>query len=227
MMVRMPDTVAPDPYAAARLAVVAACQALSAQGLVVGTAGNVSVRVGDHVVISPSGVPYADLAPVDVGVHDLTGAAVDARLEPSSELPLHLAVYASTRHTALVHTHAPASTALSTVVSEVPPSHYYCVMFGGPVRVAPYARFGSEELAAHVVAALDGRTAALMANHGALVVGSDLAQVMSRLPYLEYLCDVQLRAGAYGTPRLLDEGALADAAAAMRGYGQAGSATLR
>lgn len=216
-----------DPYAEARAAVVAACQALSAQGLVVGTAGNVSVRVGDHVVISPSGVPYADLAPADVGVHDLTGAPVDARLDPSSELPLHLAVYAATTHTALVHTHAPASTALSTVVTQVPPSHYYCVMFGGPVRVAPYARFGSDELARHVVDALADRTAALMANHGALVVGADLATVMAQLPYLEYLCDVQLRAGACGNPHLLSAEELADAAAAMRGYGQAGSAAVR
>ena len=91
-----------------RRRVAEACRLLSRSGLVVGTAGNVSVRVGDHVVISPSGVDYEAMSAEDVGVHDLGGAPVDARLKPSSELPLHLAIYGGTDHTAIVHTHAPA-----------------------------------------------------------------------------------------------------------------------
>ena len=132
---------------AERDAVADACRRLRREGLVVGTAGNVSVRVGDLVVISPSGVDYDELTGADVGVHALDGTAVETTLAPSSELPLHLAVYADTEHRAVVHTHAPHSTALSTLVDEVPPGHYYTAMFGGPVRVAPYATYGSAQLA--------------------------------------------------------------------------------
>ncbi len=210
----------------ARRQVVEACRALRDRGLVVGTAGNVSVRVEDQVVISPSGVDYDTMSVHDVGVHALDGSPVDAPLEASSELPLHLAVYRSTPHRAVVHTHAPASTALSTVVDIVPASHYYCALFGGPVRVAPYATYGSVELAEGVVAALSERTAALMANHGAVLVGASLPRVMSQVEYLEYLCDVQLRAGAYGAPvRLLDQAQLAEVAARLASYGQLSSGT--
>ncbi|HRC00602.1 MAG TPA: class II aldolase/adducin family protein [Dermatophilaceae bacterium] len=210
----------------ARQQVVDACRALRDRGLVVGTAGNVSVRVDDLVVISPSGVDYDEMSVADVGVHTLDGSPVEAALQPSSELPLHLAVYRSAEHGAIVHTHAPASTALSTVVDVVPPSHYYCALFGGPVRVAPYATYGSVELADGVVAALSERTAALMANHGAVLVGASLPAVMPQVEYLEYLCDVQLRAGAYGAPvRLLDEAQLAEVTERMASYGQEPSGT--
>lgn len=107
-----------------RAQVVVTCRALRAEGLVVGTAGNVSVRVGDLVAVSPSGLDYEDMTPELVGVHRLDGSPVAAPLSPSSELPLHLQVYARTAARAIVHTHAAASTALSCVVDEVPASHY-------------------------------------------------------------------------------------------------------
>ncbi|MCW2810808.1 MAG: fuculose phosphate aldolase [Friedmanniella sp.] len=208
-------------YASERRAVVAACQHLSRERLVVGTAGNVSIRLGEHVVISPSGVDYEQLGPGDVGVHDLTGAVVEAELAPSSELPLHLAVYAASEHTAIVHTHSVASTALSVVVDEVPLSHYYSALFGGAVRVAPYATFGSDDLAGHVVAALADRTAALMENHGAVLVGSDLGKVLDRVAYLEYVCEVQLRILATGRPaKLLSEAEIERVRVGLSGYGQ-------
>lgn len=209
------------PYAEQRAQVVAACQYLSEQKLVVGTAGNVSLRVGDHVVISPSGVDYLDLHPDQVGVHDLTGAPVDASLAPSSELPLHLAIYARFDHTAIVHTHAVASTALSVVASEVPVSHYYTALFGGPIRVAPYATFGTQQLAANVAAALVDRGAALMGNHGAVLVGTDLTKLLTQVAYLEYVCDVQLRVAATGLPaRLLPTDEVQRVIVALGGYGQ-------
>lgn len=208
--------------AAEREAVAQACKRLSREGLVVGTAGNVSVRVGDQVAISPSGVAYAEMTAADVGVHDLTGAPIDAPLAPSSELPLHLSVYRASDHTAIVHTHSPASSALSTVVDVVPAGHYYSAMFGGTVRVAPYATFGSDELAAHVTAALEGRTAALMSNHGAVLVGSSLEKCLDQTAYLEYICEIQLRAAAYPAPqRTLDDAELAKVAALIADYGQA------
>jgi L-fuculose-phosphate aldolase len=208
-----------------RQQVVDACRYLSRSGLVVGTAGNVSVRVGDLVVISPSGVDYEAMTARDVGVHDLDGRAVDAVLEPSSELALHLAVYRSSARTAVVHTHAPASTALSTLVDEVPASHYYSALFGGRVRVAPYATFGTSRLAENVATALRDRGAALMGNHGAVLVGEDLGKVMALVPYLEYICDVQLRAMATGAPvRVLDAEEVAEVGRRLSGYGQQSTA---
>ncbi|HTU76059.1 MAG TPA: class II aldolase/adducin family protein [Trebonia sp.] len=205
----------------AREAIVAACLELSRAGLVVGTAGNVSVRDGDLVAVTPSGVRYAGLAPELVGVHRLDGAAVEAPLAPTSELPLHLAIYAARPEVrAVVHTHPPAATALSTLVDEVPAVHYYMAMFGGPVAVAPYATYGTAQLAGNVVQALQDRTACLMGSHGAVTVGADLATAQDNSLYLEWLCDVYLRACSAGTPRLLSPAELADAARKLAGYGQ-------
>src|SRR5580698_4957285 len=139
--------------------IVLTCRELLAAGLVVGTAGNVSARDGDLIAVSPSGVDYRELTAAQVGLHRRDGTPVDAPLRPTSELPLHLAVYASTEAKAIVHTHSAAATALSTVAGELPAVHYYVAMFGGPVRVAPYATYGTDELAGHVVRALRGRTA--------------------------------------------------------------------
>ena len=183
-----------------RAAVVSTCRALRRDRLVVGTAGNVSVRAGDLVAISPSGVAYETLTADMIGVHRLDGAAVDAPLPPSSELPLHLAIYAARDAAAIVHTHGVASTALSTVLDELPASHYYTALFGGPVRVSAYATYGTDALADSVVAALRGRSGAIMGNHGAVTVADGLARAYALAEYLEYLCDVHLRALATGLP---------------------------
>jgi L-fuculose-phosphate aldolase len=194
------------------------CRRMRAAGLVVGTAGNVSVRRGDLVAISPSGLDYDTMSAGHVGVHALDGTPVEASLQPSSELPLHLAVYAG----AITHNHARASTALGLVVEgEVPVSHYYSAMFGGPIRVAPYATFGSDELAAGVAGALRERGGALMSNHGAVTVAPTLAKAFSLLEYLEYVCEIQLLAMGTGRPvKLLNSAQLGQAAELMAGYGQ-------
>ena len=205
----------------ARAAIVATCRELAAAGLVVGTAGNVSVRQGDLVAVTPSGLRYAALTPELVGVHRLDGTAVEAPLAPTSELPLHLAIYAARPAAgAVVHTHSPAATALSALVDEVPTVHYYAAMFGGAVRVAPYATYGTEELAGNAVRALRDRTGCLLGNHGAVTVGQDLATAHDKSVYLEWLCDVYLRAAAAGTPRLLSDAEIAAVAARLAGYGQ-------
>ncbi|MBW0117138.1 class II aldolase/adducin family protein [Pseudonocardia abyssalis] len=209
---------------AARAAVVDLCRGLVDRGLVVGTAGNVSVRDGDRIAVSPSAVDYGEMTPEMVGVHALDGTPIDAPLRATSELALHVLVH--TRDGAcdgevVLHTHAPASTALSTVVDEVPLTHYYSAFFGGAVRVAPYATFGTPELAAHVHAALDGRSAALMANHGAVLVAPALAGALDRAAYLEYVCDVALRALGTGLPlRTLDAAEIDRVRTALGGHGQ-------
>ncbi len=203
---------------AAREAIVATCLELSRAGLVVGTAGNVSVREGDLVALTPSGVRYAGLTPDLVGVHRLDGAPVEAPLAPTSEIALHLAVYATRPEVhAVVHTHSPAATALSALVDEVPAVHYYTELFGGPVRVAPYALYGTDELARNVVDALRDRTGCLMGNHGAVALGPDLAAAHEKSGYLEWLCDVYLRAASAGIPRLLSPDQLAVVAGKMAG----------
>ena len=181
-----------------RAQVVETCKALRRNGLVVGTAGNVSVRIDDLVVISPSGVDYESMTPELIGVHHLDGTPVDAPLKPSSEFPLHLEIYSRTDVSAIVHTHGRSSTALSTVLDEIPASHYYTGLFGGTVRVAPYATFGTTQLAENVATALEGRTAALMGNHGAIAIGETLNKAYERVEYLEYVCDVHIRALSTG-----------------------------
>lgn len=201
--------------------VVETCLFMQSNGLIVGTAGNVSIRVDDKVAISPSGVPYETMTAEDVVVFSMDGERVDGILEPSSELPLHLSVYRETAAKAITHNHAPASTALGLVVDEIPPSHYYSAMLGGIIRVTPYAEFGTDELARNVTDALKDRSGALMKNHGAITVGPTVKKAAGLLPILEYVCEIHLRAMATGAPiALLSPEQMADAKAAIADYGR-------
>ncbi|KJY42640.1 fuculose phosphate aldolase [Streptomyces sp. NRRL B-1568] len=202
--------------------VVGTARRSTADGLVVGTSGNVSARVGDVVLVTPSGVPYDRLGPEDAVGVTLDGRRVIGELAPTSELPMHLAVYRTTDAAAIVHTHAVHATAVSTLVTEVPPIHYMTAALGGPVRVAPYALYGSDELAEGVLRALDGRTGCLLQNHGTLTYGATLDQAYDRTAQLEWMCRVWLTASAVPghTPSLLSPAWLAEAADKLRGYGQ-------
>jgi L-fuculose-phosphate aldolase len=207
---------------AERDAVVSVSRRLVADGLVVGTAGNVSVRSGEYLAVTPTAVCYDRLIAADVGVFALDGSAVDAPLAPTSEFALHQAVYAARPDTgAVVHTHSVAATALSCLVPVIPAVHYYVALFGGAPRVAPYVEYGTAALAAGTVVALEGRTACLLGNHGAVVLGDDLEQAYERARTLEWLCEVALRVMSSGLmPRLLD-GVEQDAATArLADYGQ-------
>ncbi|MFI5758390.1 class II aldolase/adducin family protein [Streptomyces sp. NPDC051569] len=201
---------------------VATARRTAAEGLVVGTSGNVSVRVGPLVLVTPSGVPYDRLAPGDALAVDLDGRRVLGEFVPTSELPLHLAVYRNTSATAVVHTHAVHATAVSTLVSELPPIHYMTAALGGPVRVAPYALYGSDELAAHLLYALRGRTGCLLRNHGTVTYGDTLAQAYDRTAQLEWMCRLWLAAASVPgrTPTLLTGAQLDEAGKKLRGYGQ-------
>lgn len=206
---------------AERAAVAAACHRLAAAGLVRATSGNVSVRAGEHVAVTPTGGELATLDPADVPILDLTGAPVDGTLAPTSEVDLHLGAYARYGAGAVVHTHAPTATALSCVLDELPVVHYELLGLGGAIRVAPYATFGTPELAAGVLDALEGRAAALMANHGTLALGPDLPAAVRATELLEWVSEVYWRAAQVGTPRVLDDTAqqaVVDAVTARR-YG--------
>ncbi|TMK67785.1 MAG: class II aldolase/adducin family protein [Actinobacteria bacterium] len=190
----------------AREQVAAACGRLAEERLVVGTAGNVSARAGDHVAISATGAVLADATPELVSVIDMDGRVVEGELAPTSELDLHLGVYRRYDAGAVVHTHAPMATALSCVLEdELPCVHYQMLLLGGSVRVARYATFGTPELAENVLEALEGRTGALMANHGAITHAAELAGAVELALLLEWACGVYWHAAAIGTPRELDE----------------------
>jgi L-fuculose-phosphate aldolase len=210
----------PNRLDEARDAVAACARRLVADRLVAGTAGNVSVRVADHIAVTPSGVAYDTMTGDDVCVVDLEGAVVDGELAPTTELPLHLLCYARHDAGAVVHTHSTAAVALSLLCDEVPLVHYQTAMFGGAVAVAEYAPYGTDELAANVSAALAGRTAAVMRHHGTVVLADSLRAAYDGAAHLEWLCDVWLRASAVGTPRLLSVEQVADVAERLRGYGR-------
>jgi L-fuculose-phosphate aldolase len=189
---------------ALRERVAQAARRLAAEGLVLGTAGNVSERHEGLIAVTPTGAVLEQLTPEQVTVTDKTGRPVEGELEPTSELGLHLGLYREFEAGAVVHTHAPMATSLSCVLDELPVIHYHQLALGGPVRVAPYETFGTEQLAQGTIQALDGRRAALMANHGAIVYGDDVEAAVEDSLLLEWLCSVYWHAAALGTPRTLD-----------------------
>ena len=206
---------------AEREMVAAACNRLAAEGLVPGTAGNASMRSGDHVAVTPTGAVLGELEPEQVTVVDLDGQLVDGSLAPTSELSLHLGVYRRHDARAVVHTHAPMATAIACVLDELPLVHYQMLALGGSIRVAPYATFGSPELAQSVVDALEGKAAALMQSHGAVCVGADVQAAADSTLLLEWACGVYWHARALGEPHVLTDAEVGDVVSAVteRGYG--------
>lgn len=182
----------------------AAARGLAADGLVTGTAGNVSARAGELVVATPTGARLDELEPAQIAVVDLDGEQVAGDLAPTSELGLHLGIYRRHDAGAVVHTHARFATALACVIDELPVVHYQMLALGGPIRVAPYATFGTAELAELTLEALEGRSAALMANHGAIAYGPDLETAVQQALLLEWACELYWRASVIGPPRTLD-----------------------
>jgi L-fuculose-phosphate aldolase len=199
---------------------------MTADGLVVGTSGNISMRSGELVAVTPTGVEYPTLRPQDVPVVSLDGSTVDGELRPTSELPMHLTVYREAADpdgspiTAVMHTHAVHATAVSTLVAEVPPIHYLLASIGTSVRVARYATYGTEELAQAMLAALDGRRGCLLANHGTITYGDGLASAYHRAQQLEWVCQVWLLARSAGHPNLLPPAEIGHVVTKLRGYGQ-------
>jgi len=188
-------------------------------GLTVGTSGNLSVRVGENIAITPSGMDYEALTPADICVITLDGIHVDGPGNPSAEVPMHTVAYWFTDALAVVHTHPVYATVLGTLVKEIPPIHYMLALLGGPVRVAPYAQFGTEKLARNCIVAMKDRYGVLLQNHGATTYGGTLAKAYSRSIYLEWLCRIYCEARAIGEPRLLTAAEFDAAAGPVSAYG--------
>jgi len=166
------------------------------------------------MTITPSGVAYEVMEPDEVCVVRVSDGMRESGTRPSSETPMHLAVYAASTARAVVHTHSRVVVALSAVLEVLPAVHYAMARLGGPVRVAPYARFGSEHLATLAAAGLEGRSAVILRNHGALTYGATLIEAYEKALTLEWLASVFWHARLLGTPKLLDEQQLAEVAAA-------------
>jgi L-fuculose-phosphate aldolase len=208
-----------------RRALADACHRLAAAGMVIDTAGNLSVRAGDRVVVTPTGCVLSEVQPDAMTVVDLDGNVQDGGRAPTSELGLHLGVYRAMDWTgAVVHTHSPMATAVGCVLDELPAIHYQMLALGGSVRVAPYATFGTDELHANVLAALEGHTAALMQNHGAITCGAGIRQAVEATFLLEWAANMYWHASRLGTPSTLTEEQLAAVGvqAAKFNYGGAG-----
>jgi L-fuculose-phosphate aldolase len=202
-------------------AVVTAYRRLAADGLIVASAGNVSMRDGTEMLISPTGAMPETLTPDSVVRMTLDGQW-HGTWRPSSEWFMHAAVYrAFPTAGAVVHTHADAATALSCLGERLPGFHYMLAEFGGDdVRCTPYVTFGTPELAELAVTALRGRTACLLGNHGMICHGRTMEAAIACALRLESLCRQYLLARQAGEPRLLTEKEMAAAHERYRSYGQ-------
>ena len=188
---------------AARDAIIQTGISLHASGLNVGTSGNLSVRIGDEVIVTPSGLDYESITPSDLVVVDMDGNMVGGTRRPSSEVPLHLTTYRCSDAQAIIHTHSKYAVAVGTITDELPAIHYTINVLGGPVRVVPFEVFGSRELADAAADAFVDRQGILLRNHGAVTYGSDLAQALDRTIKLEWLAEVFWHASVAGTPNIL------------------------
>jgi L-fuculose-phosphate aldolase len=206
-------------------AVVRTAQALDAAGFCPSKSGNVSVRHGERVLITPSGLPYAAMLPDDIVEIDLEGRRTGgSERKASSEWPFHAAIYkARPDATAIVHTHSPYATALSCARRDIPAFHYMIALGGGAdIRCATYATFGTQALADNAVAALEGRRAVLLANHGVITIGQTLAGAQTLAGEVENLARQYLALLAAGlAPAILDAAEMERVTAQFKGYGRA------
>ncbi|WP_299191590.1 class II aldolase/adducin family protein [uncultured Litoreibacter sp.] len=203
-----------------RQAIIDHCLKLNNSGLNQGTSGNVSIRHGDGLLISPTSTPYADLTPDKIAYVHMDGRA-EGPIAPSSEWRFHRDVLAARSDVgAIVHAHPTYCTILAIHGREIPPIHYMIAIFGGPnIRVAPYAIFGSQELSDHAVTALEGRHACLLDHHGSIAVGTSIEQAFWRAEELETLARQYHGALLLGEPPLLTEQQIEDVMNKIAGYG--------
>jgi L-fuculose-phosphate aldolase len=186
-------------------ALIDAAQKMNALGINQGTSGNLSLRDEGKMLITPSAMPYEQLTPEMIPSVPLAGEGFVGAYRPSSEWRFHRDIYlARPEISAVVHNHAPYATALAMARREIPACHYMIARFGGaPVRVADYALFGTAELSTHVLAAMAGRTACLLANHGCIATGPDIASALAAAVELEALAKQYVLSLSIGGPVLL------------------------
>lgn len=203
-----------------RNAVVAAMRQLIALGLSQGTAGNVSLRHGDGFLVTPSGIPAEALRPEDIVPMTMAGS-YDHPLAPSSEWRFHRDILAARpEFDAVVHAHPTYCTAFAMCGREIPAVHYMIASAGGPtIRCAPYAPYGTQALSDHALAAMEGRSGCLLANHGMIAAGSGLTKAVWLAVEMEALCRQYAVALQVGTPAVLSDEEIARTVERFRSYG--------
>jgi L-fuculose-phosphate aldolase len=204
-----------------REAIISAGRRMNASGLNQGTSGNLSHRVENGFLVTPTGMEYDVLRPEDIVLMRFDGSYEGERL-PSSEWHFHRDILvARPEVNAILHTHSLSSTAVSCLRRSIPSFHYMVAAAGGTdIRCAPYATFGTEELSRNAVAALEGRKACLLANHGLITVGADLPSAFKLAIEVETLAAMYLRALQVGEPVQLDAAEMAVVLEKFRTYGQ-------
>jgi L-fuculose-phosphate aldolase len=192
-------------------------------GLTRGTGGNLSVcnRELNLMAISPSGMAYEQITPEDVVVLDLEGRVVDGKRKPSSELDMHSIVYRGrTDLNAVVHTHAPFTAAIAALQVDLPAASYLLSLAGGTVRCSKYATFATRELAEYAYDGMIDRKAVLLANHGLLAGGIDLADAFNVAEAVEFSAEVYVRAASMGRPAIIPDDELQRMFEKFQGYGR-------
>lgn len=203
-----------------RNAIIDACRAMNRSGINQGTSGNISMRHGEGMLITPTSMPYDDLVDSDIVWMGFDGS-VEGTRRPSSEWRFHLDILKVRPEVqVVVHAHPTACTTLSIMRKGIPPLHYMIAICGGhDIRCAPYATFGTAELSRNALAALEGRSACLLAHHGMIATGSSLDQAMWRAVEVETLAKQYLGCLPFGEPPLLSEEEIQNVIARMAGYG--------
>jgi len=206
-------------YQSERKLIVTTLKKMVDVGLVINTSGNVSIKINDYFLITPSGASYDNLSPADILVMDHNKQIIEGKLLPSSETDLHYSLYENRSDIkAIVHTHSLYATAVSTITDELPAIHYQITDLGGPVPVAAYETFGSPELAAAVVDKIADKNAVLMQNHGAVTVGDNLDIALQRSILLEWIASLYLISLQSGQPSFIDNKKLKNAVEQKQKY---------
>ncbi len=202
--------------------VLEAAQSMSASGLSPGKSGNVSARTEGGFIITPTGLEYDDLKPNDLVLVKEDGSVPLEQLKPSSEAPFHLAVYKARPDIAsIVHCHSNKATALACAGKSIPAFHYMVAAAGGhDIPLAPYATFGSEELANALVATLQDRNACLMAHHGQIALATTPAKALDLALEIENLAKQYLDVLTLGEPKILDDEEMNKVLEKFKSYGQ-------
>jgi L-fuculose-phosphate aldolase len=211
-----------DTHDRSRAQLVDCMRRMDAAGLTCGTAGNVSCRSTAGMSITPTGIAASAMSEAAIVETDLHGRALSGRFAPSSEWPMHAAIYRCRPDArAIVHCHSRYATALACTGRGIPAFHYMIAVAGGDdVRCAPYALFGSETLAEHARCALDGRRACLLANHGQLTLAGSIMEALQLAIEIEELAAQYCTALAIGGVHILDSSQMSDVHGKFAGYGQ-------
>ncbi|GGA26141.1 class II aldolase/adducin family protein [Neptunicoccus cionae] len=212
----------PAQDTALRQSIIDGCLWMKNSGLNQGTSGNISVRYGEGMLITPSGVPYEKMRPDMLCTMPLSGDPdLSGDIRPSTEWRFHQSILHSKPDvTAVVHAHPVHATAIAVQRRPIPACHYMIAAFGGnDVPLVDYALFGSDELARMVADAMAQRTGCIMANHGAVVAGESLDRALWRMEELDNLARVYLLALSTGTPEILTDAQMEEVVAAFGNYG--------